>query len=508
MTARYVPLDIDSEPVRLARDLKTFIQHAAARPFGKARAKVSSTDWILAPVATFAVNRLRRELRRMKVRVAEAVWRDLRRNISERLAFALTPTLRFHEELAKTVARGLKLVGSHRSDRDITLLESFAEFPDLLDTATRLISIWIAAQRELFTRLFADMEFLSTVFFSRGRPLRVVRIHAGLSDPHDGGRTVTMIRFARDLRIVYKPRRCDGELFWFEGLRWLDRNGIHADFRIPKILARKEYFWMEFLRKRDCKNAAQIRSFYFRWGIQAALAQILGASDLHRDNWVPVGSQPILVDAELIGDAKLAREEKTSSDRHLPTVLQTGLLPVTARDRAGFYRGIAPFDELLLEKGPMECWPRCRGTIEKPARYVEELVAGFQVVTDFFSSRRLQKDFFKEIMLRIPRNVRALPRATAEYGRVLRASLEARNMFPAGQRRRFLIRECQATTVNRTVGRSESCAILRCDIPKFTAHQSAEFLSRKSFVARVAELKRSLRLLRSRVFVGTRSRSD
>jgi lantibiotic modifying enzyme len=507
MTARRVHLDIDPEPVRLARGLKIFIQRAAARPLGKARARVSSTDGILTPVASFAVNRLRQELRRMKVRVTKAVWRDLRQNIAERLIFALTPTLRFHKELAKTVARGLKPVGSHRSDSDITLLESFAEFPDLLDTATRLISSWIAAQLELFTRMFVDKRNLSTFFFTR-RPLRVARIQAGLSDPHDGGRTVTMIQFDGGLRVIYKPRRCDGELLWLEALRWLDRNGIHADFRIPKILARKGYFWMEFLRKRDCKNAAQIRSFYFRWGIQAAMAQILGATDLHRDNWVPVGSQPILVDAELMGDAEMAPENRLSLDRHLPAVLQTGLLPITARDRAGFYRGIAPFDELLLEKGPMECWPRCRGTIEKPARYVEELVAGFQAATDFFSSRRIQKDFFKEIILRIPRSVRVLQRATAQYARLLRESLEARKMFPAGQRRRWLTQECLRSAASRRIGLGEACALLRCDIPKFTKPFERLPISRQQFLTAIVDLKQSLRLFRNRVLLGKRLESD
>ena len=410
--------------------------------------------------------------------------------------------MRFHEELAKKVARGLKLVRSHRNDSDITLLEGFAEFPDLLDTAARLISSWIAAQLELFARLFAEKESLSTVFFSKRRRLHVVRIRAGLSDPHDGGRTVTMIEFAGNLRIIYKPRRCDGELFWFEALRWLDRRGIHVGFRVPKILAQKEHFWMEVLPRTGCKNVGQVRRFYFRWGIQAALAQILGAMDLHRDNWLAVGSQPILVDAELIGD--VARQEKAPLERHLPAVLRTGLLPITPRDRAGFYRGIAPLDEAVLKTAPAKCWPRCRGTVEKPSHYVEELSAGFQTVTDLFSSRRMQKDFFKEVILAIPGNVRVLPRATAQYVRLLRESLEARNMISAGQRRRDLVRECRATAVNRSGGRAEARALLRCDIPKFMEPPVRLPTSRQQFSAAIGELRQSSGLLRYRVLVGRR----
>ncbi len=500
MTVRRARLAVDAEAARVARDLKTFLLRAAGRSLGKARA--SSIGLLLAPVADFAVDRLRQELRGMRARLAKTMWKDLGQDISERLAFALTPTLRFHDTLVKTVSRGLNRVGSNRDDSDITLLESFAEFPDLLDTSTRLISSWIEAQLELFGRLFGDKENLSTVFFSSSGPLRVVRIRSGLSDPHDGGRTVTMLRFAGGRTVIYKPRGCDGELFWVDALRWLHRNGIHSDFRVPKILARSEYFWMEFLRPTSCKNVDQVRRFYFRWGIQSALAQILDATDLHRDNWLAVASHPILVDAELIGDVGMANKEKPSLDRHLPAILRTGLLPITPRDRAGFYRGIAPFDEGVLEVGPAKCWPRCRGTVERPSRYVKDLAAGFRVVTDLFSSKRTQKDFFNEVILRTPKNVRALPRATAQYARILRESLEARNMASVGQRRQYLARECRATAINRGVGRVEARALLRCDIPKFTTRRRESLShSRKRFLRIVANLEAGLGLLRRRVLL-------
>ena len=465
-----------------------------------------SFDEVLVPAVRFGVSELRRSTPSAVKRVlANSAWDDLSRHLSARLTFALTPTLRFYQKAAKAVARSMQTT-NRAENRDaadrITLLETFQEFPDLLETANRLIFAWIEAQRELLTRLWKDRVDISSILLRHTRRFRVVGIRPGLSDPHDAGRSVTLIQFDDARRVIYKPRPCDGEQFWFDALAWLNRNGIPAPFRIPILLARKNYTWMEFLRTKNCRNRSTVRLFYFRWGVQAALAQILEAADLHRENWLAVGSQPILVDAELIGNAKVAREEKASLDRHLPALLRTGLLPITARDRVGFYRGIAPFDEAVLEKAPANCWPRCRGMVERPSRYVEELAAGFKAMTDLFSSRPTQEDFFKEIILRVPRHVRALPRATAQYARLLRESLEARNMISSGHRWRFLTRECVATAVNRTVGRAEARSLLRGDIPRFTARQSAAFLSRKSFFVRVAQLKRSLRLLRSRVVGG------
>ena len=67
------------------------------------------------------------------------------------------------------------------------------------------------------------------------------------------------------------------------------------------MLARKGYTWMEFLRTKSCRNRSMVRLFYFRWGVQAALAQILDAADLHRENWLAVGNVLKGVDGRLIG---------------------------------------------------------------------------------------------------------------------------------------------------------------------------------------------------------------
>src|SRR2546430_2527207 len=88
------------------------------------------------------------------------------------------------------------------------------------------------------------------------------------------------------LYVFNKHQPPDGEELWFEALCWLNRNGIRVSFRVPKMLARGNYVWMEFLQIKNCKSCSAVRLFYFRWGAQIALAQILRASDLHRDNWL------------------------------------------------------------------------------------------------------------------------------------------------------------------------------------------------------------------------------
>lgn len=510
------PAAADAKAGRIARELVIFLENTPRKRTGHLQRRQPSIlfDDILAPAVSFAVTRLRRTAPPAAKRIlANSAWNHLGRHLSAQLAFALTPTLRLQQNAANAVARSLE-VGNGQQNRPLrsetTLLETIVEFPGLLETAARLISAWIDAQHELLARLLRDKADLCSRFPRRQQQFRVTGIRPGFSDPHDGGKTVTAIEFAGDHHVIYKPRSCDREQLWFEALRWLNQNGIQVIFRVPKLLARRNYTWMEFLPMTSCGSFRAVRLFYFRWGVQAALAQILAATDLHRDNWLAVGSQPILVDAELIGDEELPlrpRGVNSVDGQSLPALLRTGLLPLTSRDRVGFYRGIAPLDATISETAPSNCWPRYRRVPQKPSRYVNDLVCGVEAVTGIFADKGRAEKFFREIILpaRRQENGRVLLRASSQYARLLRESFEPRNMIARGERWRRLARECCALAESRRVGLAEARALLRCDIPKFTTRRRAVPASWKPFSAAIAELKDSSRLLRRRVLLGTRA---
>ena len=421
--------------------------------------------------------------------LAPSAWHGLRDHLRSRLVFALGPALRLELHVARAIARSE--TNANRAGR-VTLLGTIQDFPGALETAAQLISNWIDAQSELLCRLGRDRKVIGRTFFTADRTFRVVGLSPGLSDPHDRGRTVTVVEFAGKRRVVYKPRPCDEELFWFCALKWLNQNGIVCSFKIPQLLARKNYCWMEYLRPSGCPTLAAVQEFYFRWGAQTALAQILGASDLHRENWLAAGAQPILVDAEMIG----------AVDRQpLGALLETGLLPLIARDRAGSYRGIAPFDAAAFDTSPPACWPRWNGKAQPPAKYLDDLIGGFQAIARVFAKPQLARQFFAEIALPMSRRRRGriLYRASAEYGRLLRESLEPVMMSLPGKRRRWLASKCRESSINRSTGRTEARALLGCDIPKFTTRIPAP--SRLRFLAAAAELKSSARVLRRRIYL-------
>jgi lantibiotic modifying enzyme len=504
----------DAKANRVARELKVFLEKTRRHRVRCSRRRRPTTSFakVLAPSVSFAVTRLRRTASSgAKKIVANSAWDDLRQHLLERLAFVLAPTLHFQQNLATAVARSLETGRQKRNlPPEITLLETIIEFPDLLETTSRLISAWIDAQHELFARLWRDKATLSSAFLRGRQRFRVTGIRPGLSDAHEHGRTATMIEFAGDRRVIYKPRPCDREQLWFKALRWLGQNGLGVSFRAPQVLVRKRYAWMEFLRNKSCENPALIRLFYFRWGAQAALAQILAAADLHLENWLAVGSHPILVDAELIGDAKPPSRRRVKDRQSLPALLQTGLLPLRERDRAGFYRGIAPFDATISKTASATCWPRYRRAVQRPSMYVSDLVRGFDAAAGILTTPEMMQKFVREIILPTPWNEtgRVLLRASAQYARLLRNSFEARNMISAGERWRRLVRECCESAPSRRIGLEEARSLLRCDIPKFARRRGAVSVLRKGSSNALAELKDSSRLLRRRVLLGTRARNS
>ena len=185
------------------RELKTFLVRQSRNDSHgrRRRGGASSGEEIVAPAVSFAIARLGRTALGMSRILQSSGWNDLRRHLSARLSFALAPTLCVLQNAAK--AAGCL--------DEITLLEAISEFPDLLDTTARIISTWVDAQRELLVRIRRDEKEISRMFVAAHRPLSVRHIRPGLSDPHDGGRTATMVEFGAARRLIYKPRSANGE---------------------------------------------------------------------------------------------------------------------------------------------------------------------------------------------------------------------------------------------------------------------------------------------------------
>ncbi len=458
---------------------------------------------LIRPIARSAVNNLRQRVREAEEILLPPVWIDLARHLEHWILRILRPVLSNKLTIARICSKSADSndqvfsISLRINASELSLQEFFDFLPDAKETVEAVIADWMKAQRIMLVRLQRDWERLLSIV-PRSATRRVKHVTPGLSDPHERGQTVTVLGFANGGRVVYKPRSCGGERIWFSALRWLNSERFQSSFYIPKLISRETYCWMSFVERRACDSKTAVREFYFRWGAQAAVAQVLGCADLHRQNWIASGEQPVLVDAEMVGNAFLLERRSNRaalSGQQLHPLLRTGLLPLSQNDRAGYYRGIAPFDSTSLRGEQKSFWPMYSGKVERPCGYRDQILEGFTAALSLLRSSRAKKRFGKFVVRASHRKeLRVLKRSTANYYRLLEDSLQPQHMQKRGQRLQYLLDRCGRNRLAEIEARS----LFRCCVPRFTRNVNRHRHQRTS-VPPSRTMLNSLAILTSRL---------
>jgi type 2 lantibiotic biosynthesis protein LanM len=207
-------------------------------------------------------------------------------------------------------------------------LSFLRRYPVLARRVVRALECWVSATVELLRRLRDDVAVIAD--FNPGMPLGLlVGFTAGQGDYHRGGRSVAILTFSSGLRIVYKPRSLAADLHFQHLLRWVAARQPGFDPRMIRVVDRATYGWVEFVEAAPCERPEQMQRFYRRQGSLLALAYVLEAADLHHENLLAAGDQPVLIDLEALfhrpADAQAFAAVNHAADH--ASVLDTGLLP-------------------------------------------------------------------------------------------------------------------------------------------------------------------------------------
>jgi type 2 lantibiotic biosynthesis protein LanM len=208
------------------------------------------------------------------------------------------------------------------------------EYPVLGRVLAIACEHWVDAAVELCERLAADRDALSAAF-GFDEDDRIVAIDA-LGDAHEAGRQVLRLVTVSGASVIYKPRSIEPECTFAAAATALRRNGgVDVDLT-PAMVAREGYGWAEFVEAKACADDEALAAHSRRAGAALALAHVLAVTDLHLENVIGAGDQPVLIDLECIASAPL----RTTSTAELPrpltaaqTVLSTCLLPMSYNDR-------------------------------------------------------------------------------------------------------------------------------------------------------------------------------
>ncbi|WP_433163028.1 type 2 lanthipeptide synthetase LanM family protein [Kribbella sp. CA-247076] len=249
-------------------------------------------------------------------------------------------------ELARARDRG-ELAGDTPAERflDFThrlvggseLAEFLAAYPVLARVLGESCRQGVEGHLELLARLAEDRESLVTGLLDGRDPGALTAIDPA-GDPHRGGRSTATLTFADGRRLVYKPRPLDLHGHFNDLVGWLNGKTC-LDIRTVALLPRTGYGWSEYVVHQPCHDLAEVRRFYHRQGALLALLYVLDGTDMHYENLIAVGEQPVLVDVETLFHPSHTPAGALSHDpayrELLSSVYRTALLPLLVSGEHG-----------------------------------------------------------------------------------------------------------------------------------------------------------------------------
>ena len=216
----------------------------------------------------------------------------------------------------------------------------FEDKPVLLRLIAVVTRQWIEISREFVQRLAADLPAIRGEILRSKTASPVAKVEGDFSDPHNDGRSVRVVTFADDTRVVYKPKDLRLDIAWHNLVERLNRSGSPIDLRAVRAIAREGYGWTEFIGHTGCADRDGYARFFRRAGAWLALFHCFVANDMHQENMIAAGDHPIPIDLETILQSAVEEHEDgdpeaLASDLALEklanSVMMVGLLPAYGR---------------------------------------------------------------------------------------------------------------------------------------------------------------------------------
>lgn len=285
----------------------------------------------------------------------------------------------------------------------------FEEKPVLLRLVATLTRQWIDAVREFSRRLDADLAVVRRDLLGRDRPARVAKVDGGLSDRHNGGRSVFIVTFEDGARAVYKPKDLRLDVAWHDLVARLNGSEPPVQLRAVRAIARENYGWTEFVDHTACADHNGCGLFFRRAGAWLALFHCFVATDMHQENVIAAGDHPVPIDLETILQpppaAHKAQEPEAAAydaagSMIVNSVMAVGILPAYGRapDTSVFAMGaltadwnsrieigwidintdgMRPTRKQVVDKANPNL-PHIGGRYAKFGEHVEAFIAGFE----------------------------------------------------------------------------------------------------------------------------------
>ncbi|MGC2823889.1 MAG: type 2 lanthipeptide synthetase LanM family protein [Pseudolabrys sp.] len=380
----------------------------------------------------------------------------------------------------------------------------FEDKPVLL----RLIAVttrqWIEISREFVLRLDADLPTIRRDILCSNADSPVAKIEGGLSDPHNGGRSVRIVSFVDGARAVYKPKDLRLDIAWHRLIGRLNRANPPIELKTVRAIAPDGYGWTEFIAHTECADREGYTRFFRRAGAWLALFHCFVANDMHQENMIATGDHPVPIDLETILQSTVedhgtadpeAQAFNLATEKLANSVMMVGLLPAYGRSPENNVFAIGGMtadwnskikitwdninsDEMRPAKSKEASntnpnLPYVDGVYAKFADHIDDFVSGFEDYAKFLlrQSRDPKWGDMYEGFAGIP--VRKVIRATRFYSMLLQRLKNHRTMDDGviwSAQADFIARLAEwdkSSDVLWPLQRAERSALLALNVPHF-----------------------------------------
>jgi type 2 lantibiotic biosynthesis protein LanM len=399
------------------------------------------------------------------------------------------------------------------------LLSFFQEYSVLARLVATATDFWVDAVGEFLLRLASDWDKIQLTFQGDKELGQVVAVKTALSDPHNRGRSVIIVKFASDLKLVYKPKNLGLEQAYFEFLAWVNQQEVSLPFKLLKVINCSTHGWLEFVEAFPCQDEQAVRRYYQRAGMLLCIVYALRGTDCHCENLIASGEQPVLVDLETLLHHRTwasrddADAQALANERLQDSVAGTALLPgwqlvpyaqteglrMDLSGLGGFGEQEMPYRALkwhhintdsmaivhdYIKMLPQQNRPFGEGLDASLNNHSEELIDGFRQMYQFLVQRKealLATD--SPIAAFANQKVRLVLRNTSVYFSILRKSLDHKCLRDGAEHSIELDILGRAFLSSKdkhpfwALLAAEKQALEQLDIPYFTAYSDSDAIA-------------------------------
>lgn len=270
-------------------------------------------------------------------------------------------------------------------------------------------------------------------------------ISLGEGDIHNNGKTVAILSFSDNRKIIYKPRTLDIDISFNKIINYINSKNNKIELYKIKSLDKNTYGWQEFIEYKECKTEKEIEYYFYSIGELLAIVHVLGSSDIHYENIISCGKNPVIIDLETLMTNRSNVDIEKEYIRYLvDSVLSTMMIPnkmITSSidmDISGVgavveqksenlnsfmlvnkFKNNISLESKITKLELKQNVAKLNGEVALPSRYLYKIEEGFKDISLLILNN---KNEFLDVVLDNEYNIRQVIRATYIYGMYMSAS--------------------------------------------------------------------------------------